>query len=297
MDLDTRHLRALVAVVDEGTFTDAAIALRTSQASVSRSVQRLETLLGHRLLARSSRSVTPTPAGERMLVHARRVLAAVDQLEPAATGAAEQLRVGYAWAAFGRHTAPVLRRWEEEQATELVLVQTNTRSAGLLEGRCDASIVRRPVTDPRLAGAHIGDEHRVAALAEDHPLAGRPTVSLADLAAETVAVDQDTGTTSQELWRSRGESSPRLRPTRGGAAGTTRRAAGRAVGVSSEATAAQHPRTGITFRPVDDAPPIAVWLAWWRDDPPRGLDSFVGLCREAYAAADRGAGPATDRSV
>src|SRR5688572_3172384 len=47
MDLDTRHLRALVAVVDEGSVTDAAIALRTSQASVSRSIQRLEATVGH----------------------------------------------------------------------------------------------------------------------------------------------------------------------------------------------------------------------------------------------------------
>lgn len=67
MDLDTRHLRALVAVVDEGTFTDAAIAFRTSQASVSRSIQRLEAQLGLRLLDRSTRHVETTTAGDQVL--------------------------------------------------------------------------------------------------------------------------------------------------------------------------------------------------------------------------------------
>ena len=40
MDVDVRQLRALVAVVGEGSFTDAAILLGTSQASVSRAVAR-----------------------------------------------------------------------------------------------------------------------------------------------------------------------------------------------------------------------------------------------------------------
>ena len=49
---ELRQLRALTAVVDEGTFTDAAIALRTSQASVSRAVAELERTRGTRLLLR-----------------------------------------------------------------------------------------------------------------------------------------------------------------------------------------------------------------------------------------------------
>ena len=73
---DLRQLRALTAVVDEGTFTDAAIALRTSQASVSRAVADLERDLGVRLLLRTSRGARPTVLGRRVAEHARRVLAA-----------------------------------------------------------------------------------------------------------------------------------------------------------------------------------------------------------------------------
>jgi DNA-binding transcriptional LysR family regulator len=70
MDLEVRQLRCLVAVVDAGTFTDAAIELGVSQAAVSRTVMALERELGVRLLHRTSRSVTPTTAGVRVLARA-----------------------------------------------------------------------------------------------------------------------------------------------------------------------------------------------------------------------------------
>lgn len=282
MDVDTRHLRALVAVVDEGTFTDAAIALRTSQASVSRSVQRLEALVGHRLLARSTRHVALTPTGERVLAHARRVLAALDRLVEATEADEPRVVVGYAWAALGEHTVAVQRAWSRDRGADLELVHANTPTAGLLEGRCDVSIVRVPVDDPRLASADVGVEGRVAALASDHPLAGRETLLLADLVAETIAVDAATGTTSARLWPS--DAAPGFRRTTSVDEWLTLIAAGRCAGVSSEATAAQHPRRGVEFRPLTDAPPITVRVVWWADEPPAGLDALLDLCRAAYGA-------------
>lgn len=286
MDLDTRHLRAFVAVVDEGAFTDAAIALRTSQASVSRSVQRLEAVLGERLLSRSTRHVEATPAGQRVLAHARRILDTVAQLETAAAPASDDLLVGYAWAALGEHTVAVQRRWDEQQVGSLVFVQSNTPTAGLLEGRCAVSVVRREVADPRVQSAHIGDERRYAVLAADHPLAARATVRLPDFARQTVAVDVETGTTSEELWRSDARPAG-FRMTRGVDEWLTLVASGRAVGVSSEATAAQHPRPGVAFRLLEDAPTISVWLAWSRGDPPRLLGALLELCRDAYRSQPR----------
>lgn len=283
MDLDTRHLRAFVAVVDEGTFTDAAIALGTSQASVSRSVQRLEAAVGHRLLSRSTRHVHATAAGERVLVHARRILATVTQLEAATAPGGEDLIVGYAWAALGEHTVAVQRGWHEEHPGDLVFVQSNTPTAGLLEGRCEISVVRRRVADPRLESAQVGTERRYAVLAADHPLASGSTVRLADFAGQTMAVDVETGTTSEDLWRP--DAQPEgFRMTDGVDEWLTLIASGRAVGISSEATAAQHPRRGVAFRLLDDAPAISVWLAWWKDNPPPELQTVVDLSRQAYDA-------------
>ena len=60
-------LLAFMAVAQEGSFTRAAARLGTSQSALSHTVRRLETRLGLRLLARTTRSVALTEAGERLL--------------------------------------------------------------------------------------------------------------------------------------------------------------------------------------------------------------------------------------
>jgi DNA-binding transcriptional LysR family regulator len=60
-------LRALVAVERERSFTKAAAKLGVSQSALSQTIRQLETRLGVRLLTRTTRSVSPTEAGERLL--------------------------------------------------------------------------------------------------------------------------------------------------------------------------------------------------------------------------------------
>src|SRR6266545_1147768 len=60
-------LNAFVAVAEERSFTRAAAKLGTSQSALSFTVRRLEERLGVRLLSRTTRSVAPTQAGERLL--------------------------------------------------------------------------------------------------------------------------------------------------------------------------------------------------------------------------------------
>src|SRR5438067_5394858 len=87
MDVELRHLRCLVAIVDTGSFTDAALEMGVSQAAVSRTLAALENALGTRLLHRTSRSITPTASGSQVLARARHLLAEVDDLvREAATG-------------------------------------------------------------------------------------------------------------------------------------------------------------------------------------------------------------------
>ncbi len=62
LSLELKHLRCLVTIIDTGSFTDAALELEVSQAAVSRTLAGLKSLLGVRLLDRSSRSVAPTTA-------------------------------------------------------------------------------------------------------------------------------------------------------------------------------------------------------------------------------------------
>jgi DNA-binding transcriptional LysR family regulator len=72
---DLAALGMLVAVAETGGFTAASARLGRTQSAISVRIQDLETQLGHKLLERSRRGVTPTDAGERLLAHARRLLA------------------------------------------------------------------------------------------------------------------------------------------------------------------------------------------------------------------------------
>ncbi|RBY80627.1 LysR family transcriptional regulator [Geodermatophilus sp. TF02-6] len=283
MDFEVRQLRALLAVVDAGTFTGAADVLGTSQASVSRTIAALERVLGARVLQRTTREVSLTPVGARVAGHARRVLEEVAAIRRAGDRARGNLRVGYAWSALGRHTTAVQRRWSQDHpGSALVFVHANSPTAGLTEGAVDVSVLRRPVGDARLRTALLGVERRYAAVAADDPLARRRSLSLNDFAGRTIAVDPLTGTTTEELW-SPPAAPAAVRTVHGIEDWLTVIAAGQAVGISAEATAAQHPRSGVAYRLVRDAPPLPVWLAWWADSPPPNLDTFVHLVCEQYA--------------
>ncbi|WP_336922425.1 LysR family transcriptional regulator [Aquipuribacter sp. SD81] len=282
--MTVESLRAFVAVADEGTFTDAALALGTSQAAVSRRVAALEDRLGVRLLQRGPRGATPTATGTRLLAHARRVLDELAALERVAADAGSETRVGFAWSALGRHTTTLQRRWvAEHPGRRLVLVQAGTPSAGLLEGLVDVAVVRREVADERLRAALVGVERRLACLPSDDPLARRRVLRLADFDGRTVAVDLRTGTTTRDLWPAGGGPAT-TREVHGVDEWLTAVAAGEALGLTSEATAAQFPRPGVVYRPVQDAPPVPVHLVWWHDDPPSHVAELVGLVRALYAA-------------
>lgn len=72
--LDLKLLRTFVAVADTASFTDAAERLNSTQSTVSQQLGRLEAMLGQSLIDRSSRPISPSPAGERLLGYARRLL-------------------------------------------------------------------------------------------------------------------------------------------------------------------------------------------------------------------------------
>ncbi len=157
MDLELRQLRFLVAIVDAGTFTDAAIELGISQAATSRNLMALERVLGVRLLHRTSRNVTPTTAGVRVLAQARQILAAVGNLVDEATTGHTTLRIGHAWSAMGRPTREFQRRWAVRYpGVDLHLIRTNSATGGLAEGLCDIAVLRTPADGKRFASAIVG---------------------------------------------------------------------------------------------------------------------------------------------
>src|ERR1700744_72020 len=281
MNVELRQLRCLVAIAEAGTFTDAAIDLGISQAAASRTIASLETALGVRLLRRTTREVSLTAGGSRVLPHARRALAEAEALIREAAAGHSRLRIGYAWAAMGRHTTPFQRRWAAEHPeTELQLIRTNSATAGLAEGACDIAVVRTEPDQRRFGAAVVGLERRFCAMAADDPWASRRSLRLAELSARTLVIDQRTGTTAPQPWP------PRARPP-GEDTGDiddwlTAIATGRYVGVTPESTVTQYPRPGIVYRPLRDAPPVAVRLLWWRDEEHPATRAVAGLLTSLY---------------
>lgn len=87
--LDISPLRSIVAVADCGGFHRAAAVLHLTQSAVSQHVRRLEAVVGAPIVERSGRSMVFTELGHRVVVHARRILAAHDAAM-ADLGAAEE---------------------------------------------------------------------------------------------------------------------------------------------------------------------------------------------------------------
>jgi DNA-binding transcriptional LysR family regulator len=281
MDLELRHLRCLVAIVDSGTFTDAAIELGISQAAASRNLMALEQVLGVRLLHRTSRTITPTTAGVHVLAHARQVLAAAGNLVAEATTGHTRLRIGHAWSAMGRHTREFQRRWAARYPdVELHLIRTNSATGGLAEGLCDIAVLRTVAETKRFASAVVGHERRYCALAADDPWARRRSIRLSEVSQRTVLIDRRTGTTTPDLWPAVAQ--PHILQTRDIDDWLTIIAAGGGVGITPEGTTTQYRRDGVVFRPLRDAPPIAVQMIWRRHGPHPSTHAAIALLAELY---------------
>ncbi|MBB4684249.1 LysR family transcriptional regulator [Amycolatopsis jiangsuensis] len=286
MDLELRQLRCLVAIVDAGTFTDAALELGVSQAAVSRTLASLEQVLGVRLLHRTSRSLTPTTAGVQVLARARHLLAEADNLVREATTGHTRLRIGHPWSAMGRHTGEFQRRWAgRHPEVELLLVRTNSATGGLAEGLCDLAVLRTPVPAGRFADATVGHEDRYCAMAADDPWASRRSVTLAEVGTRVLVIDTRTGTTTTDLWPT--DARPRVERIHDIDDWLAAIATGRSVGVTPHGTVPQYRRDGIVYRRVRDAPRVPVRLVWRRDDPHPATHAAVALLGKLYRGADR----------
>src|SRR3954471_1525091 len=101
-------LTAFLAVAEERSFTRAAAKLSTSQSALSYTIRRLEARLGLRLLTRTTRSVAPTEAGERLVETLRPALDEID----GKLSALSELR---------EKPAGVIRITTTKQAAEMIL--------------------------------------------------------------------------------------------------------------------------------------------------------------------------------
>ncbi|MFI0212907.1 LysR family transcriptional regulator [Streptomyces lydicus] len=289
MSIELRHFRCFLAIADTLSVTRAAERLHLTQPAVSRTLRQLEQQLGVRLVDRSTHHLALTPDGESFRDQAAIAVTAFDRALRQARHTGWPLRLGHAWSAAGTDTTALLRRWHEEHPdTPLELLRIDDRTAGLARGDVDAALLRGEVRTPGLLTEQLTTEPRVAGLPADDPLAHRAALSLTELADRTIALNIVSGTTTLDLWP------PHARPSATLTIGNTDDwlaaiTGGRAVGVTTSATAEMHPHPSMAYVPLTDAAPVPVVLAW-RDAPghPR-IPDLIALAREVM-------GPGPDRA-
>jgi DNA-binding transcriptional LysR family regulator len=191
--MELRHLRYFVRVAEEENVSRAALKLHVSQPALSRQIRDLEEELGFLLLERSAKSVRLTDAGRAFLIEARAVLQraeeAVQAARAIATGGSGELHVGYAPSLTARILPPALRAFQAELPNVRVRLHdfsTEEMLAGLREGKLQIAFVVR-LTPALLRGLRFEELARdliCLAVAPKHPLAGRRTVTLAEVARE-----------------------------------------------------------------------------------------------------------------
>ena len=191
--LEMRHLLALVAVVESGTFSAAAEQLGYTQSAVSQQVGTLERMVGAPLFERPGgrRPVQLTPAGQMLLTHARaviaRVSAAAADLRALASGEQGELRVGTLPSVGTKILPGLLGRFRAEWPGVQIVLRESRESADLIQavetGDIDLTFIDiGPYDTGSLQVRRLLNDPMVLVAPADSPEAGRPTVSIDDVA-------------------------------------------------------------------------------------------------------------------
>lgn len=186
--MELRQIRCFVAVAEELHFGRAARRLALSQPPLTRTIQQLEEELGARLLERTRRRVELTPAGSSFLRRARQILSASDaafeETRRVAEGRAGVLAVSFVGSAMFTVLPAVLREMRRvHPGVEFQLheMTSDQQVQALLDGRTQAAFIRPGVAHPRIENRVLLREELLVALPEEHPLAARDQVAVADL--------------------------------------------------------------------------------------------------------------------
>jgi DNA-binding transcriptional LysR family regulator len=289
-DLDFRLLRYFVAVAEELHFSRAAQRLFVAQQAVSRDIRRLEDRLGVTLLDRGTRQVALTPAGERLLVRARQLLALHDETVREVRAGAAPLYVNV----VGQKLTPArLLAAAREEAPDLEFAAT-------FHARLETSVPlllshRLQVAFGRYAGlpAHLAAQvaHRLVRweplallLPEGHPLAGGDRVAFRQLSGVPLCLHA--GNQSSPEWTDAGAqlaaaSGATLEPDHPPAYGVDETAHRlRRYGTPVLALTSQPPIPGAVLLPVVDPVPLYPWSMLWRRDLRHpGLDVLQVVAR------------------
>jgi len=192
-DIELTQLRRFIAVVDAGSFMEAAQRLNITQQALSASIARMEDVAGVRFLDRKRGGrLSLTVFGRLLLARGRaqvmmaeRMLGEIELLRDARGGS---VTLGIGETMMGRHVATAIRRYHRQQPdVQIRLIEgyTEMMIEKLVTGEVDF-VAGGPSHDPAhgvdLEYRHLFEIRDVLAVRKNHPLAGARELSLRDLA-------------------------------------------------------------------------------------------------------------------
>jgi len=176
---DLNHLRWLQAVAEERSFTKAAARLGIAQSTLSQTIKQLEARMGVRLLTRTTRSVSTTEAGERLLQMSIPRIAEIEE-EISALAATGDRPAGSIRLTLSDHALesvvwpklkPVLSAYPDIQV-ELILDST---FRNIVEEKFDAGVRLGESVEKDMIAVRIGPDWRLVAVASPDYLARHGT--------------------------------------------------------------------------------------------------------------------------
>jgi LysR family transcriptional regulator, hydrogen peroxide-inducible genes activator len=187
------ELRYIVAVARERHFGRAAEACFVSQPTLSVAIKKLEEELEVKLFERGGSEVSVTPLGEEIVRQAQTTLESAAAIKEIARRGkdplAGPLRLGVIYT-IGPYLLPDLVRNAIEHVPQMPLMLHENFTVRLLEmlrtGELDCTILAEPFPDTGLAIAPLYDEPFMVAMSRHHPLAGRTSISSAELKQQTM---------------------------------------------------------------------------------------------------------------
>ena len=186
-------LRYFLAVVDNGNFSRAAQQVNVAQPTLSVGITKLETELGVPLFERSSRRVSLTDAGTRLLEYARRIEGDFNEAERSVGDAKTQpiFRLGVLTTIPTQMITTALKRaLEIEPESRVEIFEGNERDISnlLSRGRIDAALTLVNRGGQRFNEVPLFEEGYAIAMPASHPLAGQAIISAEDVADNVMIV-------------------------------------------------------------------------------------------------------------
>ena len=186
MHFDLADLRLFIHIAESPSLTQAAKRAHLSLAAVSVRIKALENQLNSRLLYRDSRGVEITPAGQKLLQHARHHAPGgppETRFQEQADGDAGHIRIFANTTAVTEFMPDILAQFLSGHPGVTVDLQerlTRDIVRGVLDGTTDLGIVAGPVDAPELQAIHFSTDKLVLVVPNGHPLQDQEKIKLAD---------------------------------------------------------------------------------------------------------------------